>query len=171
MTVSLWEAHQQTSKKRAADVLKRPACAKRPSCAKEEESDVLKRPASKDEVSDKEPDNEESDKESESDKDKDQGKQLESEGQASTSAPQDRPLHRLKITTASQPARSYIQACKCDTPDASKAADHRYQLIVEYKFTQEGARFKQKAEKALQHMKDHKMTWTQARDIKTALPQ
>ena len=104
MTVSLWEAHQQTSKKRAADVLKRPACAKRPSCAKEEGSNVLKRPASKDEVSDKESDNEESDKESESesdkDKDQDQGKQLESEGQASTSAPQDRPLHRLKITNS-----------------------------------------------------------------------
>ena len=41
------------------------------------------------------------------------------------------PLHCISKTRASEPERTYIQACQCRFPDA-KAKDHKKQLIVQY---------------------------------------
>ena len=80
------------------------------------------------------------------------------------------PLHCISKTRASEPERTYIQACQCHFPHA-KAKEHKKQLIVQYSLAQDGPDHFDKAVKAMKYIEDHCLTWSQARNIKTLFPQ
>ena len=80
------------------------------------------------------------------------------------------PLHCIAKTRASEPERTYIQACQCHLPHA-KAKEHKKQLIVQYSLAQDGPDHFDKAVKAMKYIEDHCLTWSQPRNIKTLFPQ
>ena len=80
------------------------------------------------------------------------------------------PLHCISKTRASEPERTYIQACQCHFPH-EKAKEHKKQLIVQYSLAHDGPDHFDKAVKAMKYIEDHCLTWSQARNIKSLFPQ
>lgn len=92
---------------------------------------------------------------------------LVADGDAAAAAPPGEPaLHNVRFTQASKPPRTYIQACACGGP-----GPHKLRLIVEYSDRRDGPLHLKKAEAAKEYIIQHKLSYSQAREIRTLFPQ
>ena len=81
------------------------------------------------------------------------------------------PVHFCKVMRANTGnIRAYIVACKCNQPDDSLGRNHKLTLIAEYSLKNDGGNDLQKANKAAKHIQRHKMSYDEARRIKSKLP-
>jgi hypothetical protein len=193
VSVSLWEAHQwqqkhpekkrktkKTKKEKAKAVKKKPAASskgkgqatkKKPAASSKGKGQAVeeKPAASSNEDSQETPEEEEESDESEPA----EGTQelQKEEKQREPEKTTEGLAHRVSVTTATAPPRSYITACKCDAPEEPAAKLHKRSLVAEYKLHKDGPHYKKKAEKAKEFIQVHKLSFEKARNIKVLFPQ
>eukprot|EP00438_Fugacium_kawagutii_P002875 Skav222169 [mRNA] locus=scaffold3048:183076:184233:+ [translate_table: standard] len=85
---------------------------------------------------------------------------------AGASASTEPALHKVRFTQASKPPRTYVQACGCGGP-----GPHKLRLIVEYSEKRDGPLHSKKAEAAKDYIVQHKLSYSQAREIRSRFPQ
>jgi hypothetical protein len=90
----------------------------------------------------------------------------EGEEEANEAAAEACSLHRVRITNAKSPARTYITACQCHS---ALPSTHKQQLIVEFTLTRDGENHRQKAEIAQKYIVENGLDYAAARVVKTSL--